>query len=74
MPHTGRPTADRKGESIRIRLNDDMRAFVDNKARRTGKSVSEIFRDYVSKDMYSTYRGGKDGDRREKKYSQIQDC
>jgi len=47
----GRPTQDRKGESIRIRLNDEMRMFIDHKSRTTGKSISEIFREYVLADM-----------------------
>lgn len=46
-----RTTSDYKGESIRIRLNDEMRAFINNKSKRTGKSISEIFREYVTKDM-----------------------
>lgn len=56
MLHTGRPTTDRKGESIRIRLNDEMRSFVNSKSVRTGKSISEIFREYIEKDMRSTDR------------------
>lgn len=47
----GRPTQDRKGESIRIRLNDEMRMFIEHKSRTTGKSISEIFREYVLADM-----------------------
>lgn len=51
----GRPTQDRKGESIRIRLNDEMRMFIDHKSRTTGKSISQIFRDYVATDMRNTF-------------------
>ena len=51
MPRRGRVTTDRKGESIRIRLNEEMRAYIDRKAHSTGKSISEIFRDYISADM-----------------------
>lgn len=46
-----RPTTDRKGESIRIRLNAEMRQFIENKSLRSGKSISEIFRDYILADM-----------------------
>lgn len=49
----GRPTSDRKGESIRIRLNDDMRSFIERKSITTGKSISQIFRDYITADMRS---------------------
>ena len=53
MLHTGRPTSDKKGESIRIRLNDQMRAYIEYKSKRTGKSISEIFREYVTRDMFN---------------------
>lgn len=51
MPYRGRVTTDKKGESIRIRLNEEMRLFIEHKAHSTGKSISEIFREYVSNDM-----------------------
>ena len=51
--NTGRPTSDKKGESIRIRLNEDMRQYVERKSKATGKSISEIFREYIAKDMRS---------------------
>lgn len=65
MPlRTGRSTDDRKGESIRIRLSDDMRTYVTRKASIEGVSISEIFRRYIAADMKqsSTYQGGRDGD------------
>lgn len=54
MPRTGRPTEDRKSESIRIRLNDEMRSYMESKSRKTGKSISELFREYIEKDMGSS--------------------
>ena len=53
MNRYGRPTEDKKGESIRIRLNNDMRSFIEHKSITTGKSISQIFRDYISADMKS---------------------
>lgn len=46
-----RTTSDKKTDSIRVRLNDEMRSFVERKSKTTGKSISDIFRDYVAKDM-----------------------
>lgn len=51
MVRQGRPTSDPKGESIRIRLSASMHDFVIRKSASTGKSVSEIFREYIEKDM-----------------------
>lgn len=59
MLNSGRPTSDKKGESIRIRLNERMREYINNKSLRTGKSISEIFREYIEKDMYSTLKNSK---------------
>lgn len=53
MLRTGRPTTDKKSESIRIRLNDEMREYIERKSKSTGKSISEIFREYVHHDMLS---------------------
>lgn len=49
--NTGRPTTDKKSESIRIRLNEDMRKYIIKKSTMTGKSISDIFREYIIKDM-----------------------
>ena len=51
-----RPTSDKKSESIRIRLNEEMRGYIIKKSQVTGKSISEIFREYVEKDMQSNRR------------------
>lgn len=70
MPlRTGRSTDNRKGESIRIRLNDTMRTYITNKANSEGVSISEIFRRYIETDMRksSTYQGGRDGENTKKR-------
>ena len=45
-------TDNKKLDSVRIRLTPEMRQFVDHKCKITGKTISEIFREYISKDMY----------------------
>lgn len=50
MSH-GRPTTDPKGESIRIRINDDMRKRLENKSSRTGQSISQIIRDLITQNL-----------------------
>jgi len=44
---TGRPTADKKDNIVKVRLNDDMIAFLENTARRKGISVSEVIRECI---------------------------
>lgn len=41
----------KKTDSIRIRISTDMRDFVEKKSKITGKTISDIFRDYISRDM-----------------------
>lgn len=47
-----RNTDNRKGDSVRIRLTEDMRDYIDKKSKITGKTISEIFRDYIVQDMH----------------------
>lgn len=47
----GRPTTDPKGDSIRLRVNDDMREWLFKKSEKEKKSVSEIIRDLIRDDM-----------------------
>lgn len=42
----GRPTTDPKGDSIRVRVNDDMRVL-EKESLRSGKSISQIIRDLI---------------------------
>ena len=43
----GRPTTDPKGDSIRVRVNDDMRILLEKESLRSGKSISQIIRDLI---------------------------
>lgn len=43
----GRPTTDPKGDSIRVRVNDDMRVLLEKESLRSGKSISQIIRDLI---------------------------
>lgn len=52
MPY-GRPTSDPKGNSIRIRLNDEMRGYLFKKSEKEKKTVSQIIRDIIAGDMKS---------------------
>lgn len=52
-----RTTNDPKGDSIRVRLNDDMREYLVSKSRRSGKSMSDIVRDMIVRDMSMSPRG-----------------
>lgn len=52
MPY-GRPTSDPKGNSIRIRLNDEMRGYLFKKSEKEKKTVSQIIRDIIARDMKS---------------------
>lgn len=52
MPY-GRPTSDPKGNSIRIRLNEEMREYLFKKSEKEKKTVSQIIRDIIARDMKS---------------------
>ena len=47
----GRPTTDPKGDSIRVRLNDEMREWLFKKSEREKKTVSQLIRDLIVQDM-----------------------
>lgn len=47
----GRPTSDPKGNSIRVRVNDETKHWLYNKANLEGKTVSEYVRDLIQRDM-----------------------
>lgn len=49
--NTGRPTADHKGESIRVRVNDDMRKWLYQISQKKQKSVSQVIRDLIDESM-----------------------
>lgn len=47
----GRPTLDHKNNPIRIRLNDEMKEWVEIESNKTGKTISQIIRDMITKEM-----------------------
>lgn len=51
----GRPTADPKGEVIRVRVNDNTKSCLTKLSSRTGESISEIIRksvdEYLSRNL-----------------------
>lgn len=49
---TGRPTVDKKETTLKLRLNDDMREHIENRAKRNGISMSEYLRGLIKADMY----------------------
>lgn len=44
----GRTTTDPKGDSIRVRVNDDMRILLEKESLHSGKSISQIIRDLIT--------------------------
>lgn len=48
---TGRPTADPKGEDIRVRLNWEMKQFLFQKSQKEKKSISQIIRELIRDEM-----------------------
>lgn len=50
---TGRPTTDKKESTIKLRLNDDMREWVEAKADEANVSMSEYIRCLIRCDMSS---------------------
>lgn len=49
----GRPTTDKKDSTVKLRLNDDMKTWLDSQASRKGISLSEYMRMLIEKDMRS---------------------
>ena len=47
----GRPSINPKGESIRIRITDDMRAKLEKESFQTGLSISQIVRNLIEKHL-----------------------
>lgn len=48
---TGRPTLDRKGTSINLRLNEELKDYLEHMALINGTSVSEYIRQLIQNDM-----------------------
>lgn len=49
--NVGRPTADPKGTSIRVRVNEEMKDWLFKISEKEKKSVSQIIRDLILKSM-----------------------
>ena len=47
----GRPTADKKDTTVKLRLNDDMREYIEKASKRKGISMSEYIRSLIQYDM-----------------------
>lgn len=47
----GRPTSNPKGESIRIRITDDMKAKLERESFQTGLSISQIIRNLITQKL-----------------------
>lgn len=47
----GRHTTDKKDSTVKLRLNDDMRKWLDSVASRKGISVSELLRQIIGQAM-----------------------
>ena len=50
MPR-GRPTSDHKNNPIRVRLNDEMREWIEEKSTITGRTISQLIRDMIEHEM-----------------------
>ena len=51
MPRLGRPTLDKKDQTLKLRLNDDMRSWVEERADEEGISMSSYLRELIRLDM-----------------------
>lgn len=51
--NTGRPTLDPKPQTVKLRLNDAMRDWVEQCSDREGISMSEYIRELIRRDMRS---------------------
>ena len=50
MPR-GRPTSDHKNNPTRVRLNNEMREWIEEKSRMTGRTISQLIRDMIEREM-----------------------
>ena len=53
MLKAGRPTMDKKDQTLKLRLNDEMRSWVERCSDRDGISMSEYIRELIKSDMAS---------------------
>lgn len=50
MPR-GRPTIDHKNNPIRVRLNEEMRNWIEYRSKITGLTISQLIRDMIENEM-----------------------
>lgn len=50
----GRSTTDPKEQTMKLRLNDAMRSWIEKQAYKNGISMSEYIRELISQDMQKT--------------------
>lgn len=48
---TGRPTSDKKEQTLKLRLNDEMREWIERRSYECGISMSEYIRNLIEADM-----------------------
>ena len=51
-----RTTTDKKDNVIRIRINDDMSRWLNRRSSITGKSISQIIRDMIMKEVIKSVK------------------
>ena len=51
----GRPTLDKKGRDINVRINDEMRDWLEKRSASCGMSISEYMRYLIKNDMRRTF-------------------
>lgn len=51
MNKLGRPTLDKKDQTIKLRLNDEMRSWIEKRAEKEGVSMSEFIRWIIDAEM-----------------------
>lgn len=52
----GRPTQDKKEQTLKLRLNDEMREWIEKNADSNGVTMSEYIRGLIEDDMISARR------------------
>lgn len=51
-----RTTEDPKGTVLKVRLNEEMKNYLDTNAKRTGKNVSEYVREIIKKELENSHK------------------
>lgn len=51
MNQSGRPTLDKKDSTLKLRLNDEMRDWIERRSCEEGISMSEYLRELIKADM-----------------------